>query len=123
MRPVSVLGTVVKGRKKGRIIGYPTANIDPHHEAIPPSGVYAVKIKLKERTYNGLLNIGTRPTFRDESRDPTIEAHILGFSKSIYGEDIEVMFVGRIRKEKRFKDVMGLRSEIERDEARARKIL
>lgn len=123
LRPVSVLGTVVKGRKKGRIIGYPTANIDPHHEAVPPSGVYAVKIKLKTKTYNGLLNIGTRPTFSDEGRDPTIEAHILGFKKSIYGEDIEVMFVRKIRQEKRFKDVRGLRSQIKRDEAHAKKIL
>ena len=74
-RPVSVLGTVIHGRKRGRIIGFKTANIDPHHEAIPPSGVYAVYSRIGKLIYKSVLNIGTRPTFNE--KDPSIEVHIL----------------------------------------------
>ena len=124
-RPVTVLGTVMKGYKRGRIIGCPTANIDPHHEAIPPSGVYAVKLKLKNKLYKGVLNIGRRPTFKKNSKDreSTIEAHIFNFNKSIYGKDLEIMFVKKIRKEKRFRDTSSLREQIERDKKLARRIL
>ena len=121
-RPVAVLGTVAKGHRRGRIIGYPTANIDPHHEAIPPSGVYAVRAKLGRRVYNGITNIGTRPTFVS-GKDPTIEVHIFGFNRHIYGRDMEVIFVKKIREEKRFKNMHLLRAQIRRDEAYARRIL
>ncbi|NQU95543.1 MAG: bifunctional riboflavin kinase/FAD synthetase [Candidatus Omnitrophica bacterium] len=132
-RPVTVLGTVIPGHKRGRIIGFPTANINPHHEVIPPSGVYAVKISLtssgtggpKGKIYNGIMNIGTRPTFKGVSPDvePTIEAHIFNFNKYIYGKDLEIIFVKKIRKEKRFKDAASLARRIKMDEKRARQIL
>jgi riboflavin kinase/FMN adenylyltransferase len=125
-RPVTVLGTVVKGKRYGRIIGFRTANIDPHHEAIPPSGVYAVRIKVRKRTYSGILNIGVKPTFVTGSfvdRDSTIEAHIFDFNKHIYGTDVVVMFVKGIRKERKFKDAAGLRAQIAKDEKYARRIL
>ena len=125
-RPVTVLGTVMEGERRGRIIGYPTANINPHHEAIPPSGVYAVKIKLSGKIYHGILNIGIRPTFDPGSlndREPTIEAHIFNFRKMIYGRDIEVIFVKKLRKEKKFKDMNALRAQIKKDESRARRVL
>ena len=122
-RPVAVLGTVIKGSKRGRILGYRTANIDPHHEAIPPSGVYAVKIRLGNRVYNGILNIGIRPTFGSPDTEPTIEAHIFGFNKRIYGRDLEIAFVRKIREEKRFENMERLRRAIERDEERALRIL
>jgi len=125
-RPVTVLGTVVEGRKRGRIIGYPTANINPHHEAIPPSGVYAVKIKLGRKVYKGILNIGIRPTFQKEDaseREPTIEAHIFGFTKNIYARDLEIVFEGKIRDEKKFKSARELKAQIKRDETRARAML
>ncbi|MCQ9206739.1 MAG: bifunctional riboflavin kinase/FAD synthetase [Omnitrophica bacterium] len=124
-RPVTVLGTVMKGEKRGRIIGYPTANINPHHEAIPPSGVYAVKIKFSGKIYHGILNIGMRPTFDRDSlndREPTIEAHIFNFHKMIYTNDIEVIFVKKLRKEKRFKDTSTLKKQIKKDEIRAKHI-
>ncbi len=125
-RPVAILGTVVKGHKRGRIIGYPTANINPHHEAIPPSGVWAVKIKSKKRLYDGLLNIGTRPTFAGistDAREPTIEAHIFDFNRSIYGKDLEISFVRKIRNEKKFNTPERLGEQIRADEKRARRIL
>jgi len=125
-RPVTVLGTVVKGEKRGRIIGFKTANIDPHHEAIPPSGVYAVKILLDKRVFCGILNIGIRPTFKEDSQrevEPTIEVHIFNFDKYIYGKDLEITFVKRIRAERRFKDTRSLARQIKNDAKRAKYIL
>ena len=125
-RPVAVLGTVAKGEKRGRFIGFPTANVDPHHEAIPPSGVYAVRVKLDKRTYRGVLNIGTRPTFKnkaDDYNEPTIEAHIFNFTRFIYGKDIEISFVRKIRSERKFSNMHNLRDEIKKDSVRAKRIL
>jgi len=123
---VVVLGTVIKGHMRGRIIGFPTANINPHHEAIPPSGVYAVKIKRKNRSYKGILNIGIRPTFTKSHSapvDPTIEVHLFDFNKPLYGEDLEIIFVKKIREEKKFKDACALKEQIKKDENRARRLL
>lgn len=126
-RPVSVLGTVVRGSSRARSMGYPTANVDPHHEAIPPSGVYAVRVKYENKFLKGILNIGVRPTFSRakglEDREPTIEVHIFDFDKLIYGEDIEVIFIKKLRDEKRFKDRQALIRQIKRDEAIARSTL
>lgn len=109
-RPVSILGTVKRGARRGRILGFPTANIDPHHEAIPPSGVYAVYVIYNNRRHKGLLNIGFRPTFYhgDLPPEPTIEVHLFDFDKDIYREDIEILFVKKLRPEKRFKKRLGL---------------
>lgn len=117
-RPVSVLGTVVEGSRRGRLLGYPTANINPHHEAIPPSGVYAVYAVIAQRKYRGILNIGRRPTF-DINGEPTIEAHVFNFKKGIYGRDIEIRFVKRLRRERRFKNKEELVKQIKVDEKRA----
>jgi len=123
-RPVSVLGTVIHGDKRGRIIGYPTANINPHHESIPPSGVYAVKIKLQNKLFNGILNIGRCPTFKPyKDVEPTIEVHIFDFKRAIYGRDLEILFVKEIRRERHFADKQDLIRQIRRDEKKARIIL
>ena len=126
-RPVSILGTVKKGSRRGRILGFPTANIDPHHEAIPPSGVYVVRVILDGRRYRGILNIGFRPTFHKGSGpyppEPVIEVHIIDFRRDIYGKDLEVIFVKRLRDEKRFADSESLRSRIKLDVNAARRIL
>lgn len=118
-RPVTILGTVVKGRSIGRKLGFPTANINPHHEAIPPSGVYAVDVRLNRKLYTGILNIGTRPTF---SRDiePTIELHIFNFKKNIYAQDVEIIFKKKIRDEERFSSIEALRRQIQKDILRAK---
>jgi riboflavin kinase/FMN adenylyltransferase len=120
-RPVSVLGTVIHGRKKGRDIGFKTANINPHHEAIPPRGVYAAYTIIDGKTYKSVVNIGQRPTFYGE--DVNIETHVLGLNRGIYGKDIEVCFVKKLRPEKRFKDQGLLRLQIEDDVSRARRML
>lgn len=124
-RPVSILGTVVRGNKRGRILGFPTANINPHHEAIPPDGVYAIRIRFKDKLFRGILNIGVRPTFCKNSKacEPTIEVHIFNFNKKLYGEDLEVIFVKKMRNEKRFADRDSLVCQIKRDAEKARAFL
>ena len=122
-RPYSILGTVVVGSKLARSLGYPTANINPHHEAIPPSGVYVVKVKFNGRLFKGVMNIGVRPTFYDHGRDkePSIEVHIFDFHLRIYGKDLEILFVRKLREEKKFKTIDSLIAQIKKDEALARK--
>ena len=105
-RPVTILGTVVKGKSLGRELGFPTANIDPHHESIPPAGVYSVDAALGKKIYRGVLNI---------SLHKIIEVHILNFNKNIYGRDIEVIFKQKIRNEKKFKTLESLRRQISLD--------
>ncbi|HPN72744.1 MAG TPA: bifunctional riboflavin kinase/FAD synthetase [Candidatus Omnitrophota bacterium] len=117
-RPVSVLGTVVEGDSIGREIGVPTANIDPHHEVIPPVGVYAVAVDVGGEIFPGVLNIGYKPTFygRDRRREePVIEAHIIGFKGDIYGMDLEVFFIKRLRGEMKFSSRDELRDKIKGD--------
>ena len=102
-------------------MGYPTANLDLHHEIRPPQGVYATKVCWKEKEYLALTNIGLRPTFSKEplsSEDETmeIETHILDFHESIYGKDLEVQFLFRIRDEIPFGSIEGLKKQIEKDQ-------
>jgi len=105
-RPVTILGTVVKGKALGRKIGFPTANIDPHHESIPPSGVYGVDVALEGKFYRGILNI---------SNHKIIEVHMFDFNRNIYGKDIEVIFKQKIRDEKKFKTLVALKRQIQID--------
>ncbi|MCK4463778.1 MAG: bifunctional riboflavin kinase/FAD synthetase, partial [Candidatus Omnitrophica bacterium] len=122
-RKVSILGTVTRGDKRGRILGFPTSNLDLHHEAVPPAGVYAVFVRLNKKLYKGILNIGFRPTFKKAQREKTVEAYIFDFKKNIYGKDMEVVFVKKIREERHFKHKDHLRGQIEKDAKQAKKIL
>jgi riboflavin kinase/FMN adenylyltransferase len=124
-RHVSILGTVVHGAAMGRLLGFRTANLNPHHEAIPPTAVYAMKARLDRKIYDGVLNIGTRPTFHRYSHElePTVEAHIFGFNKDIYGKDMEVIFISKMRDQFKFSDKAGLMGQIARDVAMAKRIL
>ncbi len=122
-RKVSVLGTVIPGLKRGRILGHPTANINPHHEVLPRSGVYAVKIFLDDKVYSGICNIGRRPTFSKPPDEQTVEAHIFDFKKDIYGQDLEIQFILEIRGEKKFPSSAHLSGQIRKDEKKALKIL
>lgn len=123
-RPFSLLGTVVRGATRGRRVGYPTANLDPHNEVVPPSGVYAVRVRLSDRTFNGVLNIGFRPTFAEPNElVQAVEVHILDFSEPIYGREVEVFFVKKLREEHRFESVSLLRAQIRKDERETRQLL
>ncbi len=116
-RDISILGTVKKGSRRGRILGFPTANLDLHHEAIPPSGVYIVKVFVDSRVYRGILNIGFRPTFNatEKPHEASVEVHIFGFNREIYGKDVEVVFLKKIRRERRYKSRDHLRLRIAQD--------
>lgn len=122
-RKFSVLGTVVHGFRRGVELGFPTANMDVHNEAIPPSGVYAVFVKVNQKIYKGVLNIGFCPTFRRKNMQKTFEVYIFDFHKDIYGRDIEVEIVKFLRKERRFKYKKNLTKQIKNDVDRARIIL
>lgn len=118
-RPYSLYGKVIRGRGVGKRLGYPTANIEPYHEAIPPGGVYGVQVRVRKkgssREYWGLLNIGRRPTLGRKG-SLSIEVHLLDFEGNLYGRKIEVLFLKRIRPEKKFPDENALIERIRRDE-------
>ena len=119
-RPVSILGTVVEKSGRGRTLGFPTANLNLHHEVRPPRGVYGTRVLFAGQEHLALTNIGLRPTFATEplsSEDETleIEVHILDFQESIYGKDLEVQFLFKIRDEIPFKTAEELKSQIEKD--------
>lgn len=122
-RRFSIFGKVVKGKKRGRLIGYPTANIKPYHEVIPPRGVYSVRIKWGYRgIYSGILNIGKRPTFGGGfEKEPVVEVHIFDFDCQLYGEELEVFFGRKIREEIKFSGKEDLIRQIKKDERLARK--
>jgi len=115
-------GRVVVGDRRGRTLGFPTANLHLGRRLLlPPDGVYAVWVPLDGRRRPGVLNIGERPTFGGARR--TVEVHLLDFSGDLYGRWLRVEFVERLRGEKRFAGVDGLRSAIAADIARARDVL
>ncbi|MFH1189114.1 MAG: bifunctional riboflavin kinase/FAD synthetase [Candidatus Omnitrophota bacterium] len=123
-RRVSVLGTVISGARLARELGYPTANLNPHHEIIPPAGVYAVFVNYRKKSYKGVLNIGLRPTFYSpRDRESAIEVHIFGFRRKIYGRNLEVFFVKKLRDEVAFAGKSELIGQIRRDETAARDAL
>jgi len=126
-RPVSVLGTVVSGERRGASLGVPTANIDPHQEVIPPSGVYGVKVDIDSTLYDGVLNIGFKPTFYGRSlkkrKEPYIEVHIVDFKGDLYGRVMEIFFLKRLRREKKFKNEEILKRQIAKDIKKAKKVL
>jgi riboflavin kinase/FMN adenylyltransferase len=119
-RRVSVFGTVIKGSGRGKGLGFPTANLNLHHEIKPPSGVYATKVFLEGREYKAITNIGTCPTFGESTRndEPVVEVHIIGFDESIYGKDLEVQFLFKLREETRFESADELKLQLERDKMR-----
>ncbi len=126
-RPVAVLGRVVHGQELGRRLGFPTANLDLSHELHPPPGVYAVRVSRggsADRTeHPGVCNIGFRPTLGGAATRPAVEVHLLDYSGDLYGTDLEVLFVERLREERRFPDLGALRAQIAADAAAARAIL
>jgi riboflavin kinase/FMN adenylyltransferase len=123
-RPYSMTGLVVQGLGRGRTIGIPTANIEPRgNYIIPKTGVYAVKVNVGGATYDCVLNVGFKPTFDDNPAKPTIEAHILRFNQSIYGELVIIEWVDYIRAEQKFASIDQLVNQIHADISRAVEIL
>lgn len=117
-----IRGQVVTGRNRGgKLLGFPTANINLHDELCPKTGIYAVTVEHHERMYKGVANIGYSPTFDD--CEFTIEVHILDFEDDIYGQKIRVNFHKRIREEIKFNNISELSDQIKMDIKAAREIL
>lgn len=123
--PFGLNGTVVEGQKLGRKIQFPTANIetsDPH-KIIPGYGVYAVNVLVEGKAYEGMLNIGTRPTINNNADHRSIEVHIFDFDQDIYQKQLELKFLAKVREEQKFGSIDGLRSQLEQDKLDVRHLL
>jgi len=118
-------GTVVGGKQLGRKLGFPTANIEASdkYKIIPGYGVYAVTVEIEGKTYKGMLNIGTRPTFNNNADNRSIEVNIFDFSDAIYGKKITLNFVDKIRDEQKFDGIDALVEQLKKDKIKALDIL
>jgi riboflavin kinase/FMN adenylyltransferase len=113
---------VEHGDSRGKTLGYPTANLIPEEEqALPADGVYAAYAIIDKHRYNAVLNIGVRPTFRGEHR--LIEVHIMDFSSNIYGQDLTIELVDRLRDEMKFPGPEELKAQLFKDVELARLLL
>ena len=116
-----LIGKVIWGADRGKQLGFPTANLEILNGLYPKTGVYAVEVIMGDKTYPGVADVGYNPTF---GQNPlSVEVHILNFSRDIYGEEIQLIFLERIRDEKAFKNPDSLARQIRKDIAVARKIL
>jgi riboflavin kinase / FMN adenylyltransferase len=114
-RAYSVAGTVVPGDGLGQRLGFPTANLDTTGLALPPHGVYAVHADTGGRTHRAVLNIGHRPTLQNPKPQLRVEAHLIDFAGDLYGQEVEVAFVEKLRGEKKFDSLAELRQQIAQD--------
>ena len=119
----TLTGIVTHGNKNGKKIGFATANIavNNKYKLVPADGVYAVRVKYGNKEFEGMLNIGHRPTIMDSSK--TIEVHLINFSKDIYDEELKIYFVKRVRNEVKFKSLEALKCQLQKDKQAVIKIL
>jgi riboflavin kinase/FMN adenylyltransferase len=124
-RPYSVLGTVVEGRRLGRTLGFPTANLHLFNEQLPPTGVYAVKAQRisSGAPIDGVANLGFRPSIGKDETEPTLEVHLFNFTEECYGECLEIEFVQFLRAEQKFADLNRLSHQINLDKEQALRVL
>ncbi|WP_293729220.1 bifunctional riboflavin kinase/FAD synthetase [uncultured Phascolarctobacterium sp.] len=117
-RSYSISGTVAHGNERGRLLGYPTANLELEDSrlAIPSGGVYVVRVLLGGKVYGGMANIGKNPTFGDVEK-PRLETHIFDFAGDIYGRQLTVQFVQRVRGEVKFTSLDALKAQLAQDKA------
>jgi len=120
-RDYSIAGKVVKGKSRGKGLGFPTANLKLVNELFPKPGIYVVNVAYGDHIYKGVANIGFKPTFKDQTL--SVEIYILDFDKDIYDEDLRVSFVERLRDEKAFRGPDELVEQIKKDVEKARDVL
>ena len=119
-RHFSLYGTVVDGKRVGRTLGFPTANITAHPDmVVPANGVYITKTKYDDKWVNSITNVGVAPTLKNKNVF-SIETHLLDFNEDIYGKDIEVCFIHKLRGEKKFENIEALKHQVESDIRKAR---
>jgi len=120
-RPYNITGIVREGDKRGRQLGFPTANILPGRIFTPAIGVYAIRAKVLRQQLNGVANFGVRPTFNGARLQ--LEVHLFDWNQDIYGEHMEVNFVEFIRPEKKFDGIEALKKQIAEDSEKAKNLL
>lgn len=116
-RAYSLTGAVARGDGLGRQLGFPTANLDASGLVLPPNGVYATHAEAGGAIYRAVLNIGRRPTVGEATQQLRVEAHLLGFTGDLYGQELTLTFVKKLREEKKFASLEELRAQIARDAA------
>ena len=118
--PLTMIGRVVQGQQLGRKLGFPTANIRVGRRKVPINGVFAVRVHFAGRCYAAVANLGTRPTVA--SNKPLLEVHMLDFNEDLYGRELRVEFVQRLREERRFDSLEALTAAIAADVQQARSL-
>ena len=119
-RPYMLSGTVIDGKKLGRTIGFPTANLEINKEkVIPKKGVYYTNVKINEKIFKGITSIGNNPTV--DGKELTVETYILNFNNDIYGKEINIYFIDRIRNEIKFNNINELIEQLKKDKKFAEK--
>lgn len=119
-RDYALYGEVLPGRRLARQLGFPTANVRPEAELLPPYGVYGVQVELDGRTWPGIANLGIRPTVETGETAPSLEVHLFEWSGDLYGRSLEVKLGDFIRPEQKFPGVEALKKQIEADVILAR---
>ena len=122
--PYSITGEVVYAHHLGHKIGFPTANIQVSDEGklLPAIGVYAVKVIIEQEIFNGMLNIGIRPTVSNDGQ-VSCEVYIFDFNRDLYGKTITINFIDRVRGERKFNDIEELRAQLQKDQEKILKLL
>lgn len=121
-RAYAIVGEVIEGDKVGRQLGFPTANLKVARLVLPPNGVYAAHAEIAGKIHRAAVNIGQRPTLNSPSPQIHVEAHLLDFSDDVYGKEMELTFVDKIRDEQKFPSVDDLKQRIAKDVETARKL-
>ncbi|MGA2175075.1 MAG: bifunctional riboflavin kinase/FAD synthetase [Verrucomicrobiota bacterium] len=119
-RPYSLRGPVIQGGRFGRKLGFPTANLDVTGIVVPPSGVYVAEAQVGANRWRAAVNIGHRPTVSSAAPPLQVEAHLLDFDRDIYGQELELTFLKKLRDEQKFPSAAALRAQIAQDAAQAR---
>jgi riboflavin kinase/FMN adenylyltransferase len=120
-RPYRIAGTVVTGAKRGRTIGFPTANLGDVPTVLPANGVYAARADVGGKAYPAAVNVGPNPTFGEDARK--VEVHLIGFAGDVYGAELGVSFAGRLRDTRPFAGIAELTEQLKRDVADATRLL
>ncbi|MDZ4287636.1 MAG: bifunctional riboflavin kinase/FAD synthetase [Prosthecobacter sp.] len=120
-RPYGLFGRVIEGCRLGRELGFPTANLRPEGDLLPPFGVYAVRIEIDGEWLRGIANLGVRPTVENDGI-PTLEVHVFDWSGDLYAQDLEVRLEAFIRPEMKFAGVEALKEQITADVLQARSL-
>lgn len=122
--PYSLHGPVIHGDSRGHSLGFPTANIEyPAGKILPANGIYACHASINGNRHVAAVNVGVRPQFHSDARKPLVEAHVLDFDRELYGEDVRLDFIARLRNEARFASVDALVQQIREDVRQTRELL